>query len=343
MLWAAVIALVLELPVWRSGSRLQNPYARPERAAVLRAWNELGGRECDVLFIGDSRAGAAFTPSALEAEARRAGVPLRAFNLAGPSSTILSEAGVLDYVLERGARPRVVVWGVGKRQASLLDLGMFQRNEATFGLVTDLSRKAPGWRNVCTWGFYATGGARRLLQTPLEYLPQYRKELVAARRNRGIGWADATDEWGKRHNAKRMGTAPRTPAHWQTAVVRLQGNNNAIVPFADEPLVDRALAYALQRVQASGARVVLVNMPLVGPRTQFERAHDYETYLAWLRRSAAQHDVQFLDLNEPALRPPDALFDDTDHLGPDAAQQITRRLTRDIILPGLTDAESAAP
>lgn len=342
-IWAALIALLLEVPVWLSGSRLQNPYARPERAAVLRAWNEMHGTECEVLFIGDSRTGAAFTPAAMEDEARGADITLRAFNLAGPSSTILSEAGVLDYVLDRGARPRVVIWGVGKRQASLVDLGMFQRNEATLGLVSDLSWREPGWRNVCTWGFYATGAVRRLLQMPLEFLPQYRHELAAARHNRGIGWAEETTEWGRRHNDRRMGSAPRTPAHWEAAVARVRKDKNAVTPFVEHPLVNSALAYAVRRVRQAGGQVVLVNVPLVSGRTELERGHGYDEYTAWLQRSAREHRLRLVDLNEPGMRPPDEQFDDTDHLGPDAAGQVTRRLTREIILPQLKASGGGPP
>jgi hypothetical protein len=335
MMWAAAFVLVLEFPVALRGGRMQNPYARPERAAVLRAWNELGGRGCDVLFIGDSRAGADFTPSIMEAEAKRAGLSLRAFNLSGPSSTVLSDAGVLDYVISEGARPRIVIWGLGKRQASLLDLGLFQRNEATFGLVSDLSLRAPDWYNVCTWGFYATGGIRQIMQVPCQFLPQYRKELTAARRNRGIGWADETDAWGRQYNETKMPNSPQTPAQWQEAVANLSKEKNAVAPFKAEPLVFEAMQFAVERVRSVGGQVVFVNMPLLSGRTAVEREHGYDDYLVWLSRVAKAQEVRLVDLNTEMGRPADSAFKDTDHLGPEGAEKLTRRVTRGIILPQL--------
>lgn len=335
MAWAAAFVIVLEIPVALRGGRMQNPYARPERAAVLRAWNELGGRGCDVLFIGDSRAGAAFTPSVMEDEARRAGVNLRAFNLSGPSSTVLSDAGILDYVIGQGARPRLVIWGLGKRQASLLDLGLFQRNEATLGLIKDLSVRTPDWYNVCTWGFYATGGIRQIMQVPCQYLPQYREQLTSARRNRGIGWAEETDEWGREYNATKMPNAPATPEQWQEAISHLSKEKNAVAPFTKEPLVREAIQFAVERVRSGGGQVVFVNMPLLSGRTAVERQHGYDDYLLWLSRVARAQEVRLIDLNTDRGRPADAEFKDTDHLGPQGAAKLTRRVTRGIIIPQL--------
>ncbi|MHB8994488.1 MAG: hypothetical protein ACYC63_04480 [Armatimonadota bacterium] len=341
MIWAAAFVLVLEFPVALIGSRIQNPYARPERAAVLRAWKELGGRGCDVLFIGDSRAGAAFTPSVMEAEAKRAGVTLRAFNLSGPSSTVLSDAGILDYVIDEGARPSLVIWGLGKRQASLLDLGLFQRNEATFGLVSDLSLRAPDWYNVCTWGFYATGGIRQIMQVPCQLLPQYRNELAAARRNRGIGWADESSNWGREYNKTKMPNSPQTNKQWQEAVAHLSKEKNAVAPFTREPLVAEAMQFAVERVRSVGGQVVFVNMPLLSGRTAVEREHGYDDYLTWLSRRAKAQEVRLVDLNTEKGRPADSAFKDTDHLGPQGAEKLTRRVTRGIILPHLRAGGSA--
>lgn len=332
--YAAVFAVASDVYLFRHGAGLRNPYARPERAAVLQAFAEQGG-DADILFVGDSRAGHAFMPEIAVAEAKRAGVTLSAFNLSGYSSTVFSDAGVIDYVLSRGARPRLVVWGLGKRQASLMDLPSFQRNEATPALALDLTREAPAWRNICTLGYCATSGARRLLQEPFEYLTEYRRELAAARRNHGIGWAVAVDQWGRHFNDQKMAGAPETPQQWQEAIDKLRQEKNAITPFSDDPSITAALRFLDRRVRDGGGELVLTNMPMLQARTAVERQYGYEAYLAWLRGSADELGAQLIDLNAPSPLLSDRDFKDTDHIGPEAAERVTRELTRTVILPAL--------
>lgn len=335
LLWTVLFATVALLLLASAGRSLQNPYARPERAAVLRAWDELGGRDSAVVFIGDSRSGNDFLPAAVEDELKRAGLQAKAFNLSGPSSTVPSDAGVLDYVISRGARPRLVLWGLGKRQATLMDFGSFQRNEATCGLAADLATRAPSWPNACTLGFLATSGIRHMMQAPFALLPQYRDQLVAARRNRGIGWAEATDDWGREYNENKMPNAPTTPAAWQREIAQLSTQKNAVGGFEASPTVAEAVRYAANRVRAAGGELVLVNVPLLPARTDVERQHGYGAYLEWLQRVAAQNRLRLIDLNHPPLLPPATDFADTDHLGASGAEMFSRRITRDVIVPSL--------
>lgn len=342
LLWTAAFAIAAALVLEQAGASLQNPYARPERAAILRAWDELGGRESDVLFIGDSRSGNAFLPAAVEDELKRAGLHAKSFNLSGPASTVPSDAGVLDYVISRGARPRIVLWGLGKRQASLLDFGSFQRNEATSGLATDLVTRAPSWSNVCTLGFLATSGIRHAFQAPFALLPQYRDQLVAARRNRGIGWAEATDEWGREYNANKMPNAPTTPAEWQRDIAQLKIQKNAVAAFEESATVTEAVRYAGQRVREAGGELVLVNVPMLPARTVLEKQHGYDAYLQWLQRVAARNGLRVLDLNRPPLLPRATDFADTDHLSASGAAALSRQLARTVILPRLQRHEAGA-
>ena len=340
LLWTGLFAVVSVVVLSQAGRTLQNPYAHPERAAVLRAWDELGGRDSDIVFIGDSRSGNDFLPAAVEAQLRRAGLRAQAFNLSGPSSTILSDAGVLDYVIGRGAHPRVVVWGLGKRQASLMDLGSFQRNEATIGLATALLAHAPCWSNVCTLGFVATSGIRHAMQAPFALLPQYRDQLVAARRNRGIGWAEPTDDWGRAYNANKMPNAPTTPAAWQREIAQLSTQKNAVAGFEEAASVTEAVRYAAGRVRAAGGELVLVNMPLLPARTTVERQHGYDQYRQWLQRVAARNGLRVIDLNRPPWQPPASDFADTDHLGAPGAEALSRRLARNFLLRELQTSQA---
>lgn len=335
MLWTACFAAAGVILLGLTGAGLQNPYGRPERAAVLRAWDELGGRNSDVVFVGDSRSGNDFLPAAVEDELRRAGLQAKAFNLSGPSSTVLSDAGVLDYVTRRGARPRLVFWGLGKRQASLMDLGSFQRNEVTPGLAADLMVRDLRWSSVCTLGFLATSGIRHAIETPFALLPQYRDQLTAARHNRGIGWADGNDDWGREYNENKMPNAPTTPLAWQREIALLSTQKNAVAGFVESPTVTEAVRFAAERVRAAGGELVLVNVPMLPARTVVERQHGYTAYLDWLQRVAAQNRLRLIDLNRPPLQPPATDFADTDHLGAAGADAFSRRLARSLILPSL--------
>jgi hypothetical protein len=140
---------------------LNNPYTRPERTAVLQAWQEAQVRTGQNLFVGDSRTGMGFVPAIVDAECGDVLAKTPCFNLAGPGSTIPSDAGVLDALISHGARPRLVIWGVDKRQSTPMDLGGFQRNEATPVAVFGLLSHGLTWSDVCTLGFSSPAVAGR--------------------------------------------------------------------------------------------------------------------------------------------------------------------------------------
>ena len=333
--WTALLAGLSDVAVSRSGLALQNPYTRPERTGVLEAWNEAGLQRTNVIFVGDSRTGNGFIPEVVDDEARHADTDVRSFNLAGPGSTMPSDASIVDYALNRGARPQLIVWGVGKRQASLRDIGGFQRDEATCGVALDFFRQEPNWRNFCTLGFYATSGVRTLLQRPMTRLPQYQKELESGRRVRGMGWARGADAWSQAHNRKLMPEAPSTPKQWADTIDHMQKDDNVTTPFRGETILLNSMRFGLRRAQQNGCHIIIVNTPLLRARTAAEKAYGYDAYLSWIRNICLEEKVQFVDLNQPSLLPPDSDFADTHHLSARGAERLSRRFTRKFIVPAL--------
>lgn len=336
--WLAAIALIF---VQQNGTALYNPYSQPERTASLQAWDELGPKHSNVLFLGDSRTSLGFIPAVVDQEAGRCGSTVTSFNLCAPLSTILSDAGVLDYVLRRGARPEVVVWGMGQREADLQDLPRFQRNEATFGFAWRLFRQVPSWGNLCTLGFSVAGTPRSLLQFPVSQLPQYQRELATMRRIRGWNWADDIDDWSRQYNKTFVANAPSDAAQWAKAIAKQHGQGPKGT-FSEDATVTAALKYSLDRARQLGTRIIIVNMPTVRACVDVEKAHGYDLYVRWIKRICREEGASFVDLYEPPLFPPDTDFVDTYHLSAQGAKRLSRRFTREFIVPVLKASHKEA-
>ena len=340
LLWAALLAIAGLIFVQQSGIALHNPYSQPERTAALQAWDELGPKRSNCLFLGDSRTALGFIPAIVDQEASRYGSHVSSFNLCAPLSTILSDAGVLDYVFRRGGRPEVVIWGMGQREADLQDLPRFQRNEATFGFAWELLREVPSWRNLCTLGFSVASAPRTLLQVPMNQLPQYKRELATERRLRGWNWADSVDDWSRRRNETFVANAPSNAAQWAEAVANQQ--KQRLSPFSEDATVTAALRSSIARARQLGTHVIITNMPTIRACMAGQKAHGYDLYMRWIQRICREEDASFVDLYEPPLFPPDADFVDTYHLSARGAERLSRHFTREFIVPALKASRQEA-
>ena len=340
--WVVVFTIASNIVLYRSGMALQNPYLKVDRAVLLDTWNEKDPRRSDVIFVGDSRTGNGFVPGVVDNEAHSVGTDVSSYNLAGPASTIPSDAGTIDYIVGRRAKPRLVVWGVGRRQTALFNFDDFQRNEATLGVALDLFKQTPDWQNVCTLGFCITRPFRILLQAPMRLLPQYRQKMETARRVKGTAWAYEIDAWSRAHNHELMSIAALSPAQRAEEFSKLSKHPEFITPFRSEPTIMEALRFGNRRARQNGIRVIVVNMPMHSARTAQEKAYGYDAYLRWIREVCREQELCFVDLNQPPWLPPDSEFVDSHHLSAQGAARLSRSFTREFIVPILKASPQGA-
>ncbi len=150
-----------------------------------------------------------------------------------------------------------------------------------------------------------------------------------------MGWAQEVDEWSRAHNHSLMPNAPSTPTEWAQSIWDIPNDRYVKTPFCDEPTVRDALQFGLHRARQSGIPTMIVNVPLTRARTAVEKDYGYDRYVSWLRNICRKEKVTFIDLNQPPLLPPDADFADTHHLSARGAERLSRRFTREFIVPAL--------
>lgn len=331
LLWAVILLGLLDWLVYGKGMSLLQPLNRPERTAVLQAWQEFGPERTGVVFVGDSRTGTAFIPDVVDEELRAAGHSLASYNLAGTGSTLPSDAGVVDHLFRVGARPKLIVLGVGERQTGLTDMAGFQRNESNPRLACHLFRAEPSWQNVCTMGSALLRGPRVMLQLPLQLLPHYRNRLANTKRSKGIGYIYSP-------GAPAGETAPLVDEaaegdDREQVVARLRDILGT--PFERDRTIEAAIADIAASARGHDCRLVVLNTPATRLRTAIEEEYGYSEYLAWLRNFAAEWSARFVDLNSPPWLPPDSDFGDTHHLSAAGAERFSRLVTQRILIPEL--------
>jgi hypothetical protein len=157
-----------------------------------------------------------------------------------------------------------------------------------------------------------------------------------------MGWAVGTDQWSLNHNRTLVPDAPKTPEQWEKHLSGIRKDRNATMFFADDPTVRKMLRFGIRRVKGTGATLVIANMPMQRKRAQIENGYGYAAYIRWIRRVCQEECVSFVDLNAPPLLPPDSDFIDSHHLSAQGAERLSRRFTRDFIVPALRASEKEA-
>lgn len=309
--WGIALFLFVQLSAGVVLDRFGLPLRFAEASAVVEQFSAEANPE--VIFLGSSRfLGGVAADEVARCSGRRPGSVLNAAVTAGD---VIAADLMLDRLVERGARPRLVV----------IEVSPDTLNHRTYWLRYHITRQLT-WADVPRYAgdIIEIGDVGTLLLSRMVPLYYFRHHMVppgtaVAERPKPLQLGPAGDH--------PPAPAPLTP---EQLAVSKQGASHALMMLEDfhtGGLTGEALERVLQRCDAIGARVLLVGVPVTSAcRSTYTPEIDaaYRDLLAGVVR---KHGCRFVDYRD---RLPDSLFIDVHHLSVEGGRHFSRLLAPEV-------------
>jgi hypothetical protein len=302
-------------------------------------------RRYDIIVLGSSVAERAFVPQVIEEElnARAPQTPgWQVYNASVPGSLFPMYRDVVRDLVGRSQRPRLIMLAVGARDCNGAEARMAEQIRyytKTPGDFLLALREAPGLKQKGAALYSRVHGLEALLQWPVCAMDPSRVAFFQYNHGGFLAYpltAEALE-------INRLLLPPAGYDRDQLRQKKLRGaREEQLADFRINPMVRRLLAGTIQGAREKGVTLIIVFTPesawflehaYRGERTE---ARDF------IRETCQREDVPFFDLGAPPFRPDDNhYFDGSDHLGMEGSIQLSRAVSREIILPSLVAGASA--
>jgi len=328
--WSAVIVILINPVADRVGIKHWQPTVVDDMASIYAYQHREAA--ADVLFIGTSRTYSAVMPGEVESEGGREGLELGAFNLGQPATSLVASVMVLRDVLPVGAEPpRIVVLEVAPASVNANN-GFTGRSLRHYSSLPDSARAMLSFRHAGAALEGLLRGAANLAL--LLYRPptgEIGRAAVGGVVLRKGGLHEDSDERGPCDSVADWSPEQR---RLTVRALRTEQRDRLLARYriAGGPVA--ALEQAVALCRRRGARLLLVRYPEhVDYREMYLDGEDM-AFEAFIHAFAAEHRVAYHDL--AATMPlPESSFADLSHLNACGARELSRRITRELLVPVL--------
>jgi hypothetical protein len=310
--WTAAAFLAVQLGAGIVLDQVGLPFRFAEASAVVDRLSRESSP--DVIFLGSSRfLGGVAIDEIARCSGRR---PETMLNAAVTAGDVIAADLILNRLLERGARPKLVV----------IEVSPDTLNHRTYWLRYHITRQLT-WADVPRYAgdIIEIGHAGTLLLSRFVPLYYYRHQLVPP--------ISTVVEQAKPVQVAGVGDVAPSPLTAEQLTLSRLGVSHAMTMLEDYHtggLTAEALERLLNRCDAIGARVLLVGAPVTAAcRSAYVPEID-AAYRDFLAGMMGRHGCRFVDYRD---RLPDDRFVDVHHLSRLGARDFSRLLAREVSDP----------